>query len=126
MHRLHISVEWFALKPNWFPDVHKYSSHLSNKINSNTLDKEFDIPVSNNNNCCVFLLLWLSSYYVIHAYCVLCAVLWVGDVNAYTVDSPLLVCACYVGTPVCVLHAGMTTDRAGAQDVYSCEKGQKV
>ena len=39
----HISVERFALKPNWFPDVHKYSSHLSNKINSNTLDKEFYI-----------------------------------------------------------------------------------
>ena len=32
-----------TLKPNCFPDVHKYFPHLSNKINSNTLDKEFDI-----------------------------------------------------------------------------------
>ena len=29
----------------------------------------------------VFVLLWLTSYYVIHAYCVLCAVLWVGGVG---------------------------------------------
>ena len=36
----------------------------------------------------------------------LCAVRLVGGVNAYNVGSPLLVCACYVGTPVCVLHAG--------------------
>ena len=59
---------------------------------------------------CVFLLLRLTSYYVIHAYCVMCAVLWVGGVDAYIVGRPLLVCACYVGTPVCVLHAGCLND----------------
>ena len=42
--------------------------------------------------------------------CVLCAVLWVGGVNAYNVGIPLLVCACYVGTHVGVLHAGCLND----------------
>ena len=31
---------------------------------------------------------------------------WVGAVDVYNVGSPLFVCACIVGTPVCVLHAG--------------------
>ena len=56
---------------------------------------------------CVFFLLWLTSYYVIHAYCVVCAVLWVGGVD---VGSPLFACACFVGTPGCVLHAGCLND----------------
>ena len=36
--------------------------------------------------------------------CLLClgAVPWVGGVDVYTVGSPLFVCACIVGTPVCV------------------------
>ena len=55
---------------------------------------------------CVFFLLWLTSYYVILAYCVLCAVLWVGGVGVYNVDIPLFVCDCFLDTPVCVLHAG--------------------
>ena len=59
---------------------------------------------------CVFFLLWLTSYYVIHAYCVLCAVLWIGGVDVYNVDSPLFVCACIMGTPVGVLHAGCLND----------------
>ena len=42
----------------------------------------------------------------IYAYCVLCAVLWVRGADVYNVGSPLFVCACFVGTPVCVLHAG--------------------
>ena len=61
---------------------------------------------------CVFFLLWLTSYYVILAYCVLCTVLWVVGVDVYNVDSPLFVCACFMGTPVCVcyiLDARMTT-----------------
>ena len=46
------------------------------------------------------------------AYCVLCAIIWVGDVDVCNVDCPLFVCACFVDTPVCVPHAdaGMTTD----------------
>ena len=48
---------------------------------------------------CVFFLFWLTSYYVILAFCVLCAVLWVGGVDVYNVDSPLFVCACFVDTP---------------------------
>ena len=41
-----------------------------------------------------------------HAYCVLGAVPWVGGVDVYNVCRPLFVCTCFVGTPVCVLHAG--------------------
>ena len=59
---------------------------------------------------CVFFLSWLTSYCVILTYCVLCAVLWVGGVDVYNVDSPWFVCACFVGTPVCVLHAGCLND----------------
>ena len=59
---------------------------------------------------CVLFLLWLTSYYVIHAYCVLCAVLWVGGEDVYNVGSPLFVCACFMGTQVCVLHAGCLND----------------
>ena len=44
------------------------------------------------------------------AYCVMCPVLWVGGVDVYNVDSPLLGCACFVDTPVCVLHAGCLND----------------
>ena len=43
-------------------------------------------------------------------YCVLCAVLWVGGVDAYHMSSPLFVCACYVGTPFGVIHAGCLND----------------
>ena len=59
---------------------------------------------------CVFFLLWLTSYCVILASCVLCAVLWVGGVDVYNVDGPLFACACFVDTPVCVLHAGCLND----------------
>ena len=59
---------------------------------------------------CVFFLLWLTSYYAILAYCVLCAIIWVGGVDVYNVDSPLFVCACFVDTPVCVPHAGCRND----------------
>ena len=31
---------------------------------------------------------------------------WVGGVDVCNVGSPLFVCACFVGTPVWVLHAG--------------------
>ena len=71
----------------------------------------------------VLSLLWLTSYCVIHAYCVLCAVLWVGGVDAYIVGSPLLVCACYVGTHVCVsfmLDACMTTDSYIRAVIFRC------
>ena len=36
----------------------------------------------------------ISSYYVIHAYCVMFAVLCVGGVDVYSVGSPLFVCRC--------------------------------
>ena len=58
----------------------------------------------------VFFLLWLTSYYVILAYCVLGTVLCVVGVDVYNVDSPLFVCACFVDTPVFVLHAGCLND----------------
>ena len=51
----------------------------------------------------VFFLLRLTSYFVIHAYCVL--LLWVGGMDVYNVGSPLFVCACFMGRRVCVLHA---------------------
>ena len=42
----------------------------------------------------------MVNYYVIHAYCILCAVvLWVGGVDVYNVGSPLSVCACFMGAP---------------------------
>ena len=59
---------------------------------------------------CVFFLLWLTSYYVILAYFVRCAVPWVGGVDVCNVDSPLFVCAGFVDTPVCVPHAGCRND----------------
>ena len=59
---------------------------------------------------CVFLLLWLTSYYAILAYCVLCAIIWVGGVDVCNVDCPLFVCACFVDTPVCVPDAGCLND----------------
>ena len=31
----------------------------------------------------VFCLLWLTSYYVVHAYCVVCTIIWVGGVDVY-------------------------------------------
>ena len=60
----------------------------------------------------VFCLLWLTSYYVvgIHAYCVVRTINWVGGVHVCNMGSPLFVCACFVGTPVCVLHAGCLND----------------
>ena len=42
-------------------------------------------------------------------YAKLCAVLWVGGVDAYTVGSPLLVCACYVAHP-CVCPSSRMPD----------------
>ena len=45
---------------------------------------------------CVFFLLWLTSYYAILVYCVLCAIIWVGGVDVYNVSY--------------MLDAGMTTD----------------
>ena len=50
---------------------------------------------------CAFFLLWLTSYYAILAYCVLCAVVWVGGVDVYNVYSPLFACA-YVRGHTCV------------------------
>ena len=44
--------------------------------------------------------------YVIHDYCVVCTIIWVGGVNVCNVGSPLFVCACFVG----VLHAGCLND----------------
>ena len=41
-------------------------------------------------------------------YCV--RLFWVSGVDVYNVDSPLFVCACFVDTPVCVLHAGCLND----------------
>ena len=67
------------------------------------------LPFNNNHVLCI-LLLWLNSYYVIHAYCVMCTVIWVGGVVVYNVGSPLFVCACFMGTPVCVLHAACLND----------------
>ena len=55
----------------------------------------------------VLFLLWLTSYYVVNAYCVMCTVIWVDGVDVYNVGSQLSVCACFVGTPVCVLHTGL-------------------
>ena len=46
----------------------------------------------------------------IHAYCVVRTIDWVGGVDVCNVGSPLFVCACFVGTPVCVLHAGCLND----------------
>ena len=31
---------------------------------------------------------------------------WIGGVDVFNAGSPLFVCACMVGTSVCVLHAG--------------------
>ena len=59
---------------------------------------------------CVFLLLWLTSYYAILAYYVLCAIIWVGGVDVCNVDCPLFVWACFVDTPVRVPHAGGLND----------------
>ena len=59
---------------------------------------------------CAFFLLWLTSYYAILAYCVLCAVVWVGGVDVYNVYSPCLPALMFVDTPVCVLHAGCLND----------------
>ena len=59
---------------------------------------------------CVNSLLWLTSYNVIHAYCVLSAILWVGCVDVYNVGSTLSVCACFVETPVRVLRVGCLND----------------
>ena len=61
---------------------------------------------------CVLFLLWLTSYYVILVYCVLCAVIWVGGVDVYNVDSPWFAYACFVDTHVCVLHAGCLNDNS--------------
>ena len=58
----------------------------------------------------VVCLLCLSSYYVVHAYRVVRTIHWVGGVDVCNVGSPLFVCACFVGTPVCVLHAGCLND----------------
>ena len=69
--------------------------------------------LNNNHDVCisVFLLLWLTSYYAILAYCVLCAIIWVGGVDVCNVDCPLFVCVCFVDTPVCVPHAGCRNDK---------------
>ena len=49
--------------------------------------------------------------YVLHAYRALCAVvLWVGGVDVCNVGSPLSVCACFMGAPGGVLHAGCLND----------------
>ena len=40
----------------------------------------------------------------------MCTMIWVGGVDVYSVDSQVSVCACFVGTPVCVLHAGCLND----------------
>ena len=37
---------------------------------------------------CVFLLLWLTSYYAILAYCVLCAIICVDGVYVCNIDRP--------------------------------------
>ena len=52
----------------------------------------------------------MVNYYAIQAYYVLCAVLWVGGMDVYNVGSPLFVCACFMATPVGVLHAGCLND----------------
>ena len=52
---------------------------------------------------CAFFLLWLTSYYAILAYCVLCAVVWVGGVDVYNVYGPLFACACS-WTHLCVSY----------------------
>ena len=63
-----------------------------------------------------FIILWLFSYsfilfFVIHANCVLCVVPWVGGVDVYTMCAVhRLFCACIVGTPVSVHHAGCLYD----------------
>ena len=64
---------------------------------------------NNNHDMCIPFL-WLTSYYAILAYCVLCAIIWVGGVDVCNVDCPLFVCACFVDTPVCVPHAGCRND----------------
>ena len=58
---------------------------------------------------CVFFLLWLTSYDVmLIVYCV--QFLLVSGVDVYNVGSPCFVSACFLGTPVCVLHAGCLND----------------
>ena len=53
----------------------------------------------------------MVNYYVLYAYRVLCAVvLWVGGVDVCNVGIPLSGCACFVGSPVSVLHAGCLND----------------
>ena len=53
----------------------------------------------------------MVNYCVLHAHCVLCAVvLWVGGVDVYNVGSPLSVCACFMGAPGGVFHAGCLND----------------
>ena len=49
-------------------------------------------------------------YYVIRAYCVVSAILWVGGMDVCNVGRPLFVFPCFMGTPVCVLHAGCLND----------------
>ena len=41
--------------------------------------------------------------------CLLCDMyeIWVGGVDVYNVGCRMSVCACFVGTPVCVLYAGL-------------------
>ena len=51
-----------------------------------------------------FFLLWLTSYYAILAYCVLCAVIWVGGVDVYNVYSPLFAFVLCSWTHLCVSY----------------------
>ena len=83
------------------------------------LETVFRVAEIFNDSCysiyflCVFFLLWLTSYYVILAFCVLCAVLWVGgvDVGPIQCGQSIVCLRLFRGhTCVCVLHAGCLND----------------
>ena len=51
---------------------------------------------------------------ILSSTCLLCdlydTMIWVGGVDVCNLGSQLSVFACFVGTPVCVLHAGCLND----------------
>ena len=63
---------------------------------------------NNNHDVCIPFVManFILCYRGLLAYCVLCAIIWVGGVDVCNVDCPWSVCACFVDTAVCVPHAG--------------------
>ena len=68
-------------------------------------------PFNNNHVLCI---LFVMVNFLLCDTCLLCTVYdslqRVGGVDVYNVGSPLFVRACFVGTHVCVLHAGCPND----------------